>query len=33
MVFFPTDGELEYVDVPEEYLYLGEPVNFRFAPL
>lgn len=33
MVFFPADGEPEYVDVPEEPLYLGEIEDMHAAIL
>jgi predicted dehydrogenase len=33
MVFFPADGQPEYVDVPEEYLYLGEIEDMHEAIL
>jgi predicted dehydrogenase len=33
MVFFPADGEPEYLDVPDEPLYLGEVEDMHAAIL
>ena len=33
MIFFPAVGEPEYLDLPDEYLYLGEIEDMQAAIL